>query len=203
MLRYAAAQTKAPAGIKLATMFTDRPNEDDLTTLRHAGVEAVSIWTTIENNSAEWMIAMRNKLEANGIEVYNIGILDLHCDPALVLSLPEAAAKIEQYKTYLGNLGRAGIHYTTYAHMSNITSRSAFITLYISRNPLSTKVSRNFGSGELTLRKCTLKILLFAPKAITASTGSLPKACLPPSPHVPMHRHTPKLSLPAIWNARS
>ena len=123
MLRYAAAQTKAPAGIKLATMFTDRPNEDDLTTVRHAGVEAVSIWTTIENNSAEWMIAMRNKLEANGIEVYNIGILDLHCDPALVLSLPEAPAKIEQYKTYLGNLGRAGIHYTTYAHMSNIKNQ--------------------------------------------------------------------------------
>jgi len=123
LLRYAAAQTKAPAGIKLATMFTDRPNEDDLTTLRHAGVEAVSIWTTIENNSAEWMIAMRNKLEANGIEVYNIGILDLHCDPALVLSLPEAAAKIEQYKTYRGNLGRAGIHYTTYAHMSNIKNQ--------------------------------------------------------------------------------
>ena len=123
LLRYAAAQTKAPAGIKLATMFTDRPNEDDLTTVRHAGVEAVSIWTTIENNSAEWMIAMRNKLEANGIEVYNIGILDLHCDPALVLSLPEAATKIEQYKTYLGNLGRAGIHYTTYAHMSNIKNQ--------------------------------------------------------------------------------
>ena len=47
LLRYAAAQTKAPAGIKLASMFTDRPNEDDLTTLRHTGVEAVSIWTTI------------------------------------------------------------------------------------------------------------------------------------------------------------
>src|SRR5713101_358938 len=112
LLRYAATTTMSPAVIKLGTIFTDRPNENDLTSLRHAGVEAVSIWTTIENNSAEWMISMRNKLEANGIEVYNIGILDLHCDPALVLSLPEAPAKIEQYKTYLGNLGRAGIHYT-------------------------------------------------------------------------------------------
>ena len=31
--------------------------------------------------------------------------------------------KIEQYKTYLNNLGRAGIHYTTYAHMSNIKNQ--------------------------------------------------------------------------------
>src|SRR6266700_394797 len=119
LLRYAAAQTKAPAGIKLATMFTDRPNEDDLTSIRHAGVEAVSIWTSIENNNAEWMIGMRKKLEANGIEIYNIGIIDLHCDPTLVLSLPGVEEKIEQYKTYLANLGRAGIHYTTYAHISN------------------------------------------------------------------------------------
>src|SRR5260370_6281639 len=123
LLRYAAAQTKAPAGIKLGTMFTDRPNEDDLTTLRHAGVEAASIWTSIENNSAEWMIGMRNKVEANGIEGYNIGIIELHCDPTLVLSLPGVEAKIEQYKTYLANLGRAGIHYTTYAHMANIKNQ--------------------------------------------------------------------------------
>src|SRR6476646_5738841 len=86
LLRYAAAQTKTPTGIKLGTMFTDRPNEDDLTTLRHAGVEAVSIWTSIENNSAEWMIGIRKKLEASGVAVYNIDIIDLHCDPTLTLN---------------------------------------------------------------------------------------------------------------------
>jgi mannonate dehydratase len=120
LLRYAAAQTKAPSGIKLGTFFTDRPSEDDLTMLRHTGVEAVSIWTSTANNTAEWMIATRKKLEANGVQVYNIGMIDLHCDPTLVLSLQGVENKIEQYKSYLVNLGRAGIHYTTYAHMSNI-----------------------------------------------------------------------------------
>jgi D-mannonate dehydratase len=91
--------------------------------VRHAGVDAVSIWTSIENNNAEWMIATRKKLEANGVQVYNIGVMDLHCDPALVLSLPGVETKIEQYKTYLANLGRAGIHYTTYAHMANIKNQ--------------------------------------------------------------------------------
>ena len=123
LLRYADAQTKAPSGIKLGTFFTDKPNEDDMTMLRHAGVEAVSIWTMIENNTAEWMIATRKKMEANGVQVYNIGILDLHCDPTLVLSRPGVENNIEQYKTYLTNLGRAGIGYTTYAHMSNIKNQ--------------------------------------------------------------------------------
>src|ERR1043166_5191683 len=123
LLRYAAAQSKAPTGIKLGMSFTDRPNEDDFAMLRYAGVEAVSIWTSIENNSADWMIGMRKKLEANGVEIYNIGIIDLHYDPTITLSLPGVENKIEQYKTYLNNLGRAGIHYTTYAHMANIKNQ--------------------------------------------------------------------------------
>lgn len=38
----------------------------------------------------------------------------------MVLGLPGRDRKIEQYKQYLRDLGRAGIHYTTYAHMANI-----------------------------------------------------------------------------------
>src|SRR5262245_49527207 len=88
LLRYAAGQTKPVGSIKLGTMFTDRPTENDLAMLRHTGVEAVSIWTSAQNNSAEWMIGIRKKLEASGVEVYNIGVIDLHCDPMLTLSLP-------------------------------------------------------------------------------------------------------------------
>lgn len=121
LLGYAAQQSRrTTSGIKLGTFFTDRPNDNDLAMLRHAGVDAVSIWTSIANNNLEWMLTMKKKLEANGVEIYNIGILDLHCDPTIVLGRPGVETKIEQYKTYLNNLGRAGIHYTTYAHMSNI-----------------------------------------------------------------------------------
>ncbi|MBM3739279.1 MAG: D-mannonate dehydratase [Acidobacteria bacterium] len=123
LLSYAAAQTARRTGIKLGTFFTDRPTDDDLAMLRHAGVDAVSIWTSIANNSVEWMTATRKKLEANGVEVYNIGIMDLHCDPAIVLGLDGVDTKIEQYKAYLGNLGKSGIHYTTYAHMANIKNQ--------------------------------------------------------------------------------
>ena len=37
----------------------------------------------------------------------------------VTLNLPGRDAKIEEYKRYIRNLGKAGIHYTTYAHMGN------------------------------------------------------------------------------------
>ena len=44
--------------------------------------------------------------------------------PELTLNLPGRAGKIEEYKQYLRNLGKAGIYYTTYAHMRNGISTS-------------------------------------------------------------------------------
>jgi mannonate dehydratase len=114
------AMQNRPAGIKLGVSFTPNPQDNDLAMLRHSGVDAVSVWTSIDNNNADWMLATRKRLEANGIELYNIGIIDLHCDPTMVLGLDGVDRKIEQYREYLNNLGRAGIHYTTYAHMANI-----------------------------------------------------------------------------------
>src|SRR5215510_3437633 len=81
LLYYANAQTKPAPGIILGMSFTDRPKDEDFALLRHNGVEAVSIWTSIANNNADWMTGMRKKLEANGVRIYNIGIIDLHCDP--------------------------------------------------------------------------------------------------------------------------
>src|ERR1044071_5243610 len=80
-----AAQDKRPKGIKLGLSFTPNPQENDFAMLRQAGVDAVSVWTTIDNNNLEWMLNTRKRLEANGVELYNIGILDLHCDPTITL----------------------------------------------------------------------------------------------------------------------
>jgi mannonate dehydratase len=114
-----AAQEKS-SGTKLGLSFTPTPQPDDFAMLRNSGVQAVSIWTNIEMATLDWMLEMRRRIDAIGVEVYNFGILDLHCDPTMVLGLPGVETKIEQYKTYLNNLNRAGVHYTTYAHMANI-----------------------------------------------------------------------------------
>src|SRR5205823_1368108 len=51
--------------------------------------------------------------------VWNIGNSSVHNMPEVTLNLPGRDQKIEEYKNYLRNLGKAGIYYTTYAHMGN------------------------------------------------------------------------------------
>ena len=66
---------------------------------------------------------MRQRLADHEIELWNVGILDLHCDPTMVLGLPGFDEKLDRYVRYLRDLGRAGIGYTTCAHMANIKMR--------------------------------------------------------------------------------
>src|SRR5262249_60440919 len=54
-----------------------------------------------------------------GVTVYGFGNRDVHNQPAIVLGLANRDAKIEEYKRHLQALGKAGIPYTTYAHMPN------------------------------------------------------------------------------------
>ena len=123
LLKIGYSQTKTP-GIMVGMSFTDRPKDEDFALLSHNGIEAVSIWTGIANNNPDWMTGIRKRLEAHGVKIYNIGIIDLHCDPTMVLGTSGVETKIAQYKEYLANLGRAGIPYTTYAHMANIKNQS-------------------------------------------------------------------------------
>ncbi len=47
-----------------------------------------------------------------GITVWNIGNTSVHNMPEVTLNLPGRDQKIEDYKEYLRNLGKAGIYYT-------------------------------------------------------------------------------------------
>lgn len=112
--------TQSHHGIKIGDRMSARPTEKDFTFFQNMGIEYATIWTTIEDATYEYMAHTKSLLEAHGIQLWNIGILDLHCDPTMVLGLPGYDTKVEQYQQYLRNLGRAGIGYTTYAHMANI-----------------------------------------------------------------------------------
>src|SRR5277367_3841148 len=113
-----------PPGIKIATSYQADPTDDDLLFLRQIGVEYVSLPATPETANAESFVRMRERFEAGGIKVYNIGSGvgpsgSLHNMPEVTLNLPGRDQKIEEYKNYLRYLGKAGIYYTTYAHMGN------------------------------------------------------------------------------------
>ncbi|NLE45050.1 MAG: TIM barrel protein [Chloroflexi bacterium] len=106
-------------GLKIAAQVTSEPSADDLAFIRRMGVDYVVLWTDGEKASHEYYASRRRLFEEAGLTVYGFGNSDVHNQDAIVLNLPNRDEKIEEYKRHVRNLGRAGIRYTTYAHMAN------------------------------------------------------------------------------------
>lgn len=106
-------------GIKLAAQMSPEPSEDDLKFVKQMGVDYAVLWTDASKSSYDYYARRRKLFENAGIKVYGFGNRDVHNQDAIVLNLPNRDAKVEQYKQHLRDLGKAGIPYTTYAHMAN------------------------------------------------------------------------------------
>lgn len=114
----AAVHPNAP-GIKICVQSPATPTDDDLLFLRQLGVGYVSVGSTPELRTAEGFLKIKKTYGDAGVTVWNIGNSSVHNMPEVTLNLPGRDQKIEEYKEYLRNLGKAGIYYTTYAHMGN------------------------------------------------------------------------------------
>jgi mannonate dehydratase len=106
-------------GIKLAVQASPEPSEDDLKLYQQLGAEWVVLWTNETKASAQYYASRRKLYEDHAMHVYGFGNSDVHNQDAIVLNLENRNAKVEQYKRHLRDLGKAGIPYTTYAHMAN------------------------------------------------------------------------------------
>jgi mannonate dehydratase len=124
----AAAQTKQkalparpwPPGIKISVQMPSDPSDEDLQFVNQLGCRYVNIGTSGGDQATyENFIRLKNKVESASLKIWNIGNTSVHNMEEVTLNLPGRDKKIEEYKTFLRNLGRAGIHYTTYAHMGN------------------------------------------------------------------------------------
>ncbi len=107
------------AGIKLSVQVPTDPSDEDLQFVKQMGVGYVNIPTGGDRATYENFLRLRQKVEAAGLKVWNIGNSNVHNMEEVTLNLPGRDQKIEEYKSYLRNLAKAGIHYTTYAHMGN------------------------------------------------------------------------------------
>jgi mannonate dehydratase len=110
---------KNAPGIKICVQSSATPTDDDLLFIKQLGAEYVSVASTPELRTAEGFLQIKKRYADSGITVWNIGNSSVHNMPEVTLNLPGRDEKIEEYKNYLRNLGKAGIYYTTYAHMGN------------------------------------------------------------------------------------
>jgi len=106
-------------GIKLCAQSGAKPTDEELLYLQQIGAEYVSVASTPDLRTAEGFLQIKKRYADAGIAVWNIGNSSVHNMPEVTLNLPGRDRKIEEYQQYLRNLGKAGIYYTTYAHMGN------------------------------------------------------------------------------------
>lgn len=105
--------------MKIALQASTEPGETEIKFIQQMGVDYVVLWTNASKASAEYYQSRRELYEAAGIKVYGFGNSSVHNQEMIVLNLPGRDDKVEEYKRHIRNLGKAGIHYTTYAHMGN------------------------------------------------------------------------------------
>jgi mannonate dehydratase len=114
---FARAQDRPSPGIKISLQTSFDCTDEELTFAHQLGVAYVSIPTKAGTSAA--FAEFRRRVEAAGLKIANIGNMSVHNMPEVTLNLPGRDQKIEQYKQYLRDLAKAGIFYTTYAHMGN------------------------------------------------------------------------------------
>ena len=106
-------------GIKVSLQISTNASDEDLQFAQQLGVSYVNIPTGGERATLENFIHLKQRVEAANLKVWNIGNSNVHNMPEVTLNLPGRDQKIEEYKNFLRNLAKAGIFYTTYAHMGN------------------------------------------------------------------------------------
>jgi mannonate dehydratase len=106
-------------GIKISLQISGDATDEDLQFAQQLGVEYVSIPSGGDKATYETFARLKTRVDSAGLKVWNIGNSNVHNMPEVTLNLPGRDQKIEEYKSYLRNLAKAGIFYTTYAHMGN------------------------------------------------------------------------------------
>ncbi len=111
--------TEFEHGIKIAAQMPAEPTELELAFVKQMGIDYVVLWTDAAHSSYDYYASRRKLFEDAGLKIYGFGNWDVHNVDAITLNLENRDAKVEQYKQHLRDLGKAGIPYTTYAHMAN------------------------------------------------------------------------------------
>jgi mannonate dehydratase len=116
-------------------------DEDGIQFLRQLGIEWVMVNDPPARTAAEYR-RLREQIEEMGFKIYRLANNRLHNMSEITLNLPGRDEMIDEYLEYISNLGEAGIHYATYAHMGN----------GIWRNNVRRPVRGNAAAGGLDLQ---------------------------------------------------
>jgi mannonate dehydratase len=106
-------------GIKISMQVEENVSDDDLTWIKQMGVEYLNVQTANGHATLDNFLAIKKRVEAAGLKVWNIPNNENRNVEEVTLNLPGRDQKIAWLKQYIRDTGKAGIGYITYAHMAN------------------------------------------------------------------------------------
>ena len=93
-------------------------DETGIQFLKQMGVEWVMV-SDVPTHDAKCYKEVSDELNSRGLKIYRLQNYELHNMPDVTLNLAGRDRMIDRYLQYITDLGAAGIHYATYAHMGN------------------------------------------------------------------------------------
>jgi mannonate dehydratase len=106
-------------GIQLGTQMPATASVEDMQFARQLGVEWVMTSLPAGRHTLEDYQMVIKRFGEQGLKIYRLANDSCHNMEQVTLNLPGRDEKIDEYLNYIRLLGKAGIHYSTYAHMGN------------------------------------------------------------------------------------
>lgn len=105
---------KMKSKIKLSMHISPDPSEEELLFAKQLGLNCVFTWVSGEKHNATYLTELRKRVEDAGLILWNVGSGEVGKCDKIHLALPERDEKIDVFKTFVRDLGQAGIHTTTF-----------------------------------------------------------------------------------------
>ena len=102
------------ARLDLSLSISPDPSEDELLFARQLGVECVFTWVAPEQMNLGHLRSLKQRVNDAGLMLHNVGNMGVGKCDKIILNLPGRDEKIEEFKTFLRTLSKAGISITTF-----------------------------------------------------------------------------------------
>jgi mannonate dehydratase len=100
--------------IKLSMYVNPSPDDEELLFARQLGMDCAYTWVHDDQCTYEYLAALRQRVEDAGLRLWNVGNIRLGKSDKIHLALPGRDEMIDQFCAFVRDLGRAGIHTTTF-----------------------------------------------------------------------------------------
>ncbi len=99
---------------RLSLSIKPDPSVEDLLFSRQLGVECLYTWVQGNQRSYDYLDSLRRRVEDAGFTLHNVGNMEVAKSDKIHLALPGRDTVIAQFQEFIHDLGRAGIHVTTF-----------------------------------------------------------------------------------------